>query len=121
MTFLDSGLLSKCNYFCLSQVDCKEEDIAQILYGLFIINNILDGEKKYDRKISQSIVTRLSVLHKFIEEKSENLFSGDLKPNGRTLGFIGKEFKKFFDETSDLSHNNIYSNLAHISRFSWNY
>jgi hypothetical protein len=101
---LDPSLVSKCIYFCLPQIDYKEIDSAQILYGLFIKNEKIDGKKILTRNIWQSIATRLSFLPKFIKEKPKNFFSGDLRPNGRTLGFIGNKFNKFLEENS-LSEN----------------
>lgn len=44
---LDPSLLSKCNCFCMSPVDSKEIDSAQMVYGSFIKNGL-------KRKICQS-------------------------------------------------------------------
>jgi hypothetical protein len=98
---LDPSLLSKCICFCMPPVDSKEIDSAQLLYGSLIRN-------KLDNKISQSTATRLSFVHKYVKEKSkkeEEFFSGDLQPTGITIGFIGKEFKKFLKENSNENPN----------------
>ena len=107
---LDPSLLSKCICFCMPPVDSKEIDSAQILYGSLIQNNL-------ERKICQSNATRLSFVHKFVKDKSkieEDSFSGDLQPTGRTLGFIGKEFKKYLEINKFENPNlEIYRPICH--------
>ena len=107
---LDPSLLSKCICFCMPPVDSKEIDSAQVLYGSLIKNNL-------DRKICQSSATRLSFVHKFVKDKSrieEDSFSGDLQPTGRTLGFIGKEFKKYLNSNTFENPNlEIYRPVCH--------
>ena len=67
----------------------------------------------------------LSFVHRYVKEKSkkqEESFSGDLQ--GRTLGFIGKEFKKFIIENSNENFNlQLFKPLYHslISFFSNSY
>ena len=107
---LDPSLLSKCICFCMPPVDSKEIDSAQILYGSLIKNNL-------ERKICQSNATRLSFVHKFVKDKSkieEESFSGDLQPTGRTLGFIGKEFRKYLEINKFENPNlEIYRPICH--------
>ena len=106
---LDSSLISKCNCFCMSSIDNKEIDIAQILYGHFIKNGL-------ERAISQSIATRFSFVHKFVKDKAkleEDYFSGDLQPNGRTLGFIGKEFHKYYMNINNNFNLQLYKPICH--------
>ena len=74
-------------------IDSKKIDSAQMLYGSFIKNGL-------EKRISQLSATKFSFFNKQVKTKSkieEDSFSGDLKSNGRTSGFIGKEFKKYFD------------------------
>ena len=117
---LDPSLLSKCICFYMPPVDSKEIDSAQILYGSLVRNDL-------DKKISQTTATRLSFVHRYVKEKSikeEESFSGDLHPTGRTLGFIGKEFKKFIIENSNENLNlQLFKPLCHslISFYSNSY
>ena len=104
---IDPSLLSKCICFCMPPIDAREIDSAQILYGSLVKNNL-------GRKICQSSATRLSFIHKFVKEKAkieEDSFSGDLQPTGRTLGFIGKEFKKYFENKNQ--NLQIYIPICH--------
>jgi MoxR-like ATPase len=106
---LDPSLLSKCNCFCMPPVDSKEIDSAQMLYGSFIKNGL-------ERKICQTSATRFSFVHKFVKDKSkveEDSFSGDLQPTGRTLGFIGKEFHKYFESYNGDSSLQLYKPICH--------
>ena len=117
---LDPSLLSKCICFCMPPVDSKEIDSAQILYGSLVRDDL-------DKKISQTTAIRLSFVHRYVKEKSkkeEESFSGDLHPTGRTLGFIGKEFKKFIMENSNENLNlQLFKPLCHslISFYSNSY
>ena len=89
---LDPSLLSKSICFCMTPTDSKDIDTAQIIYGTLIKNELKE-------KLCQTTATRLAYVHKYAKEKAkreEESFSGDLSPSGRTLGFIGKEFRKFF-------------------------
>lgn len=91
---IDPTLLSKCVCFCMPFVDTKEVDSSHIVYGYL-------RKKDLNREISQSIATRFSYLHREAKEKAkaeENSFSGDIKPTGRTLCFIGKEFNTFLNQ-----------------------
>lgn len=106
---LDPSLLSKCNCFCMPPVDSKEIDSAQMLYGSFIKNGL-------ERKICQSSATRFSFVHRFVKEKArveEDSFSGDLQPTGRTLGFIGKEFHKYYENYNEDSNLQLYKPICH--------
>ena len=69
-------------------VDSKEIDSAQILYGSLIRNDL-------DKKILLQFDFLLFIdILKKNPKKREESFSGDLHPTRRTLGFIGKKFKK---------------------------
>jgi hypothetical protein len=90
-------------------VDSKEIDSAQMLYGSFIKNGL-------ESRICQSNATRFSFVHKFVKNKAkteEDSFSGDLQPNGRTLGFIGKEFKKYFENIQNDPNLQLYRPKCH--------
>ena len=68
-------------------------------------------KNELDKKICQTICTRVAFVHKFVKEKyklQEELFSGDLQPTGRTFGFIGKEFKKYFMDNNSFENPNVY-------------
>ena len=85
-------------------IDSREIDSAQMLFGSLI-------KLQLDRKICQSCATRFSFVHKFVKDKSlneEESFSGDLQPTGRTLGFIGKEFNKFFENIDEPYSQKLY-------------
>ena len=106
---LDPSLLSKCNCFCMPPVDSKEIDSAQMLYGSFIKNGL-------ERKICQTSATRFSFVHRFVKDKArveEDSFSGDLQPTGRTLGFIGKEFHKYYENINSDSGLQLYKPICH--------
>jgi len=106
---LDPSLLSKCNCFCMPPVDSKEIDSAQMLYGSFIKNGL-------ERKICQSSATRFSFVHKFVKDKAkieEDSFSGDFQPTGRTLGFIGKEFHKYYENINTDFNLQLYKPICH--------
>ena len=90
-------------------IDSKQIDSAQMLYGSFIKSGL-------EKRISQSSVTRFSFVHKQVKTKAKNeedSFSVDLKSNGRTLGFIGKEFKKYFDIIHTDSTLQLYRPICH--------
>ena len=106
---LDPSLLSKCNCFCMPPVDSKEIDSVQMLYGSFIKNGL-------ERKICQASATRFSFVHKFVKEKTkieEDSFSGDFQPTGRTLGFTGKEFHKYYENINSDFNLQLYKPICH--------
>ena len=101
---LEQKFFNKCMCFSMTPIDSKEIDSAKILYGSLIKNNL-------DEKISYSIATRLSFVHKYVKDKfknEEDFFSGELQPTGRTLGFIGKEFSKYLNEKKNYEKLKIY-------------
>ena len=60
--------------------------------------------------------TRFSFVHSFVKDKArveEDSFSGDLQPTGRTLGFIGKEFHKYYDNYNSDSILQLYKPICH--------
>ena len=90
-------------------IDSKKIDSAQMLYGSFIKNGL-------EKRISQLSATKFSFFNKQVKTKSkieEDSFSGDLKSNGRTSGFIGKEFKKYFDIIHTDSTLQLYRPICH--------
>jgi len=105
--FFEHTLLNKYNCFCMSPIDSKEIDSAQILYGSLIRTGL-------EKKICQSISTRFSLVHKFVKDKlsEESSFSKDLMTTGRIFSFIGKIFHKFYENNFSNSQLQLFKPIC---------